>query len=70
MTDTATKTPGYSYRITIFFQTDRRGRKVAYYFSFLAGRAIRLPLADAELMAATGTADVTCCHPTKPCTHK
>ena len=56
-------TPGYNHRLTIWFATDRRERKVAYYFSTLAGRALRVPLADAELMAATGTADVTCCHP-------
>jgi len=63
MTSTAKPAPGYAYRLTIFFTADRRGRKVAYHFSCLAGRAIRLPLADAELMQATGTADVTCCHP-------
>ena len=62
-------TPGYSYRITIWFSTDKRERKIAHYWSFPAFRAIRLSLADAEIMAATGTADVTCCNPTMPCAH-
>jgi hypothetical protein len=61
-------TPGYSYRLTIFFAADKHGRKVAYRWSWLAGRAIRISLADAEIMQATGTAAVTCCHPLR-CAH-
>lgn len=57
------RTPGYTHRLEIWFASDKRGRKAAWYFSTLAGRALRVPLAEAELMAATGTADVTCCHP-------
>jgi len=60
------KTPGYNHRIAIWFQTTRRGQRTAWYWSFAAFRAIRLPLADAELMAATDTADVIPCHPFKP----
>ena len=63
-----TPTPGYNCRLTIFFATQRGGRKVAYYWAASAFRAIRLPLADAEIMRATGTADVICCHPMRPCT--
>jgi len=59
-------TPGYNRRLTIFFASDRNGRKVAYYFSHFQFRAFRLPLADAEIMRATETADVVCCHPMRP----
>lgn len=60
---TQTSTPGYNYRLDIWFATDRCGRKVAYYFSFGAGRAIRVSLADAELWAATDLATVIPGHP-------
>jgi hypothetical protein len=59
-------TPGYSYRIAIWFATTKRGQKTAYYWSFLAMRAIRVPLADAEIWAATDAADVIAGHPFKP----
>lgn len=49
---TATKTPGYSYRIEIWFKTDRRGRRTAWYYSYAAMRAIRIGLEDAELFIA------------------
>lgn len=65
----AAATPGYGYRLRIWFTTDRRGKRTAYYWSYLTGRAIRLPYADAEIMRATGTADVICCHPLRECTH-
>ena len=60
-------TPGYSYRLVIFFAS-QKGRKVAYRFSYMQFRAFRIPLADAEIMQATGTADVIHCHPMRPCT--
>lgn len=59
-------TPGYSCRLDIWFQTDKRGRKTAYRWSYAAFRAIRIPLADAEIMAATGTASVLDGHPFRP----
>jgi len=59
-------TPGYSYRIAIWFQVTRRGERTAWYWSYAAFRAIRLPLADAELMQATDTADVIDGHPFRP----
>jgi hypothetical protein len=60
---TTTKTPGYNTRVEIFFATDKRGRKVAYYMSF--GRAIRMSLANAELFVATDAADLLPGHPFK-----
>lgn len=63
-------TPGYSRRIAIFFDTTARGQRIAYRWSPLQFRAFRIPLADAEIMRATETADVICCHPMRPCTHK
>lgn len=60
-----TATPGYATRIDIWFTTDRRGRKTAYRWSFGAGRAIRVPLADAELWAASDLANVLASHPLK-----
>ena len=65
--NTATKTPGYNCRLTIFFATTGRGQRIAYRWCSLAHRAIRIPLADAEIMRATETADVICCHPMRPC---
>jgi hypothetical protein len=59
-------TPGYNCRLTIWFQTTRSGRPTAWYWSYGAFRAIRLPLADAELMRATDTADVIPGHPFRP----
>lgn len=63
---TATKTPGYNYRLAIFF-THHNGRKVAYRWSMWQIRAFRIPLAEAEIMQATGTADMLHCHPMRPC---
>lgn len=63
---TAARTPGYNRRLEIFFTTRRNGRKAAYYWSAWQFRAFPLPLADAEIMAATETADVLCCHPLRP----
>lgn len=65
MNTTAAKTPGYSYRIGIWFQTTKRGQRVAYYWSYDAGRAIRISLTDAELLIATNQADQHPGHPLK-----
>ncbi len=59
-------TPGYNCRLTIWFQNTRKGQRTAWYWSYGAFRAVRLPLAEAELMKATDTADVIPCHPFKP----
>lgn len=58
-------TPGYNSHLDIWFAHDKRGRKAAYYFSCLAVRAIRMPLADAELFIATGQATKVSGHPFK-----
>jgi len=59
-------TPGYNSRLTIFFTTSARGRRLAWYWSPVQLRAFRLPLDAAEIMRATETADVVCCHPLRP----
>lgn len=64
-----TKTPGYNTRLAIWFATTRTGRRVAYYFSFAAMRAIRVPIADAEFWIAGDLADQTCGHPLRPHNH-
>lgn len=56
-------TPGYNYRISIFFKTDRNGRKVAYHWSGRQMRAWRMPLADAEMFLAQDLADQIDGHP-------
>ena len=66
MSTTPAKTPGYNHRLEIFF-AHQSGRKVAYRFSRMQFRAFRMPLADAELAQATGTADFIHCHPMRPC---
>lgn len=60
---TQESTPGYNCRLTISFNYDRNGRKVAYYYSrsltggSLMGRKIRMPVGDAVLFVAQGQAD-------------
>lgn len=63
---TATKTPGFNCRLAIFFDHDKHGRKVAYYWSVRQMRAFRLPLADAETFIANETADQIAGHPMRP----
>ena len=58
-------TPGYNRRIAIFFATSSNGKRVAYRWSPLQFRSFRIPLADAETMQATETADVLPGHPMK-----
>lgn len=60
-----TTTPGYNNRLQIFFQNDKHGRKVAYRWSYGAGRAVRMSLTDAELFTTTGQADLLPGHPFK-----
>lgn len=60
-----TKTPGYSYRLGIWFQTTKRGQRTAYYWSFPAMRAIRIGVTEAELFVATDKADLLAGHPMK-----
>lgn len=50
------KTPGYNTHLEIFFSVDKRGRKLAHYWSTRQLRAFRMPLAEAELLVATGQA--------------
>jgi hypothetical protein len=57
--NTTTKTPGYNCRITIFFSTDKNGRRRARYVA--QGRPFRsfpLSVDTAEILIATGGADL------------
>lgn len=59
-------TPGYNCRLSIFFATQANGQQVAYRYSWRAGRAIRVSLADAKIWQATDAADVLPGHPWRP----
>jgi hypothetical protein len=61
-----TPTPGYNRRLQIFFTTSKAGKPLAYRWSGLQFRAFRIPLDDADIMRATGTADVLPGHPLRP----
>jgi hypothetical protein len=61
-----TPTPGYNCRIDIWFSTTRRGQKIAHYWCHSAFRAIRLPLAAAELFIAQDQANLLPGHPWRP----
>jgi len=57
--NTTTKTPGYNCRITIFFSTDKNGRRRARYVA--QGRPFRsfpLSVDTAEILIASGGADL------------
>lgn len=56
-------TPGYNCRLRIWFETDGKGRKIAYRWGRSSLRAFRMPLAQAELLVATEQADEIECHP-------
>lgn len=58
-----TKTPGFNCRLSIWFDTNKNGRKVAYYWSGRNMRAIRMSVTDAELFIATEAADRISGHP-------
>lgn len=47
----------------IWFKNDKNNRKRAYYYSTRAGRAIPVPLADAELWIATNASTQVDGHP-------
>lgn len=65
-TTTKQVTPGFNCRVSIFFQSDKNGRKCAYYWTgFVSGRAIRMKLAEAEMLVAQDLADLLPCHPLK-----
>ena len=59
------KTPGYNCRIGIFFDLDKRGRRIAYRWSRRGLRAIRMPLGEADMLIASGEADHLSYHPIK-----
>lgn len=59
-------TPGYNHHLEIWFKVDGNGRKTAWFWSRLAFRAFRLPLANAELFVAQGQATKVDGHPFKP----
>ena len=63
---TTSPTPGYNCRIDIWFSTTKRGQKIAHYWGYRACRAIRLPLADAELFVAQDQANLLPGHPWRP----
>jgi len=56
-----TSTPGFNRRIAIWFDTNRTGMKVAYYWS--GSRAIRMSIFDANLVLAADQADRLNGHP-------
>lgn len=60
-----TTTPGYNLRLSIWFETNKNGRKVAYYWSPKAFRAIRISVLAAEQFIAQEQADRIAGHPVK-----
>ena len=68
--NTSAKTPGFNCRLAIWFTTTKTGKPRAWYIGRQSTRAFPLRLADAEIMRATGTAEVLCCHPWRPHTCK
>jgi hypothetical protein len=61
-TNAVARTPGFNRRLTIYFSTDRRGQRRAYYVGSMM-RAFPLPVADAETFIANDTADKIAGHP-------
>ena len=56
--NTTTNTPGYNCRLTIFFSTNKNGRRLARYKSHHNPfRTFPIALDKAELFVATGVAD-------------
>lgn len=58
-----TPTPGYHYRLEIWFDINKAGKRIAHHWSPRQGRAFRMPLAEAELLIAQGHADEIEGHP-------
>ena len=54
---TMTKTPGYNSRLAIYFKTNAKGQRAAYYFSYSQFRAFRMKLSEAEMFIAMDQAD-------------
>ncbi len=50
----------------VWFQTTKTGKRQAFFWQHLSMRSIRMGLADAELMVATGQAVDIGGHPLKP----
>lgn len=59
------KTPGYVERLSIWFATDKNGKRVAYRWSASQFRGFRMGLAEAELFIAQDLADEISGHPMK-----
>jgi hypothetical protein len=51
------KTPGFNTRISIAFTADKNGKPIAYYWSSLAMRWIRIGYDKAKMLVSTGGAD-------------
>lgn len=47
----------------IVIKTDRNGKRRAQYLCHLAGRMMPMPIAEADLMIATGTGELCDRHP-------
>lgn len=50
-------------RMSIYFETDKNGRRVAYRYAWRQLRAFRMRLAEAEALVASGEADLLTGHP-------
>lgn len=57
--------PRVTCHLSVFFQSDRHGRKVAYRWSGQQMRAFRMRLTDAEVFVAQGLATDIGHHPMK-----
>jgi hypothetical protein len=51
------KTPGFNSRISIAFTADKNGKPIAYYWSSLAMRWIRIGYDRAKTLVSAGDAD-------------
>lgn len=60
-----TKTPGYVERLSIWFATDKNGKRIAYRWSASQFRGFRMGLAEAELLVAQNLADEITGNPIK-----
>lgn len=52
-----TKTPGFNTRISIAFTADKNGKPVAYRWSRMGMRWIKMAYAEAKMLVATEVAD-------------
>jgi hypothetical protein len=66
MAATMRATPGYNVRLSIFFEVDRGGRRLAYRWSGRQLRAFRMGLDEADTLIATEQADRLDGHPLRP----